>query len=280
MTTNIFPVLVLGTTEIYQTQLANQDSSLMIGGNGLLSALAVAKKAQCSLVSGVGLDIYDNLLQLKIPNLDLSGLKFYPEQKSFFYKSVLDENGSETSGTPEFNCHRQFLDTTFNDFLTCNILHCSGTDPDFYLNNLSNIDYQILSVTTIGYFLEKKPESVVKLMQKADIIFLNLDEFESLKKEMGLSNKLIIITKGANGLDVYSQNQKYSFETKEVQTKNTVNAGDVLAGSFLANLIERNLISKQDILALEQAELAQIISNSQTETQKLLQQDPYYRTLL
>ena len=268
-----FPVMIMGTTETYQTNFQGQDSRIMIGGNGLISALAVAKQVKCCLVSGIGGDIYHKIPSLNLTKkLNLDFLDISQTQTSFFYKSNLNKNGVETSGIPEFNYHQQFLEKSFKNLPDCKILHCSGTDPDFYLRNLEYIKYEILSVTTIGYFLEKKPQSVLKLMNLADVIFVNVSEFEKIKSKISLQKKLLVVTKGKDGLDIYFKNQKFSFENLEIKSENTLNAGDVMAGTFIANLIDLPFLG-----ILDEKILARIVQKSCREVVKLLNQDLYYR---
>jgi len=278
--TQIFPVLVLGTTEIYQTQTSNEgivkSSHQMIGGNGLCSALAASKSVQTALISGIGKDIIAELPQLKtVPNLNLDYIIQYPDLNSFFYKSVLDQNGVEISGEPVFNCHRDFLNSQISKAPECQILHCSGTDPDFYLNNISNLKFRFLSVAVIDYFLSKKLASVIKLMNLADIIFLNQAEYAILQDQIDFADKILIVTSGENGLNIYQNEQVFHFEAEIISTTNTVNAGDVLAGSMLASF---SLVS--DLTNISQSQYLKMVYLAKTEVKKLLQQHSFYRIKL
>jgi sugar/nucleoside kinase (ribokinase family) len=106
-----------------------------------------------------------------------------------------------------------------------------------------------LSIDTIEQFVQGNPEEVVDNLEKADLVFLNRQEYETLRENNllhRLRNKEIILKRGSEGAIYINK-----FVPEGIKGEETINisaphvdvivdksgAGDVLAGVFLALFI-------------------------------------------
>lgn len=97
---------------------------------------------------------------------------------------------------------------------------------------------------------------VNEFIKYADIIKIGKDELEFIKGK-DLSNsinelfkanlKVLLLTDGANGADVYVNNKQYHCPGYKVKTVDTTGAGDSCFGAFLACLLKNN-IKKESLL--------------------------------
>ena len=53
----------------------------------------------------------------------------------------------------------------------------------------------------------------------------------------GQKNRILIVTNGARGFEVFARNKKYSFRSEAMNPLDTVGAGDVLLTSFVVNFM-------------------------------------------
>lgn len=77
---------------------------------------------------------------------------------------------------------------------------------------------------------------------------------------MASSNKIIIITKGAEGADAYAACGKVSIQGAKVTVTDTVGAGDTVNAGVLVSLENQGLLDKQSLAAISQQQLTEAVS--------------------
>jgi sugar/nucleoside kinase (ribokinase family) len=73
------------------------------------------------------------------------------------------------------------------------------------------------------------------VFSKADVVILSEDDMRGFEYALPLmieSAKILVVTKAANGADVYAENQKQHFPSYTVIEKDATGAGDVFAAAF------------------------------------------------
>ena len=97
----------------------------------------------------------------------------------------------------------------------------------------------------------KLKNTILEFMHYADILKVSEDEIEFIT---GLSNeekaiefffrydiKYLIITRGSNGVTLYTKDQRYDIDGLKVEVKDTTGAGDAFIGAFLSKLAEDDI---------------------------------------
>jgi len=93
-----------------------------------------------------------------------------------------------------------------------------------------------VSIDTLEQYIEQWPEDVFEAMSAADIIFLNQSQKELFKKLSLLNEKRIVLKKGAEGAEYFSDDEHISVPAPKVDVIDPTGSGDVLAGAFLTLL--------------------------------------------
>jgi sugar/nucleoside kinase (ribokinase family) len=121
-------------------------------------------------------------------------------------------------------------------------------DPDLQLQVLEQMQQPKLTmVDTMNFWIESKPDSLINVIKKCDIVLLNdaearqLCNTASLQKaarellKMGVSR--VIIKKGENGCVMFSHEDFFSAPAFPLEVvKDPTGAGDTFAGGFIGYL--------------------------------------------
>jgi len=121
-------------------------------------------------------------------------------------------------------------------------------------------------------FITDKPKHLARMrrmLAMADIVKLS-DEDLNWFGETGSMNeiaqrwleagpKLMVVTKGADGLVAFSQNHSVSVPAEPVKVVDTVGAGDTINAGILASLRDQGLLTKQAIASLSEAQIVNVL---------------------
>jgi fructokinase len=124
-------------------------------------------------------------------------------------------------------------------------------------------------------FIRDKPAHLARMkrmLAMADVVKLSdedLDWFgedgatdEIAARWLTLGPKLMIVTKGADGLIAFSGNHKVTMPAPTVAVVDTVGAGDTINAGILASLRDQGRLTRAGVAALSEAEIARILAFS------------------
>jgi fructokinase len=124
-------------------------------------------------------------------------------------------------------------------------------------------------------FIKDKPSHLARMkrmLAMADIVKLSdedLDWFgeagsaeEIAQRWLSLGPRLMIVTKGADGLVAFSRSHKVSVPAKRVAVIDTVGAGDTINAGILASLRDQSVLTKAGIAALTETQITKILDLS------------------
>lgn len=77
-----------------------------------------------------------------------------------------------------------------------------------------------------------------------------------------LGPKLMVVTKGADGLVAFSRNHSVSVPAVKVKVVDTVGAGDTINAGILASLRDQGLLTKTGIASLTEANIREVLKFS------------------
>ena len=124
-------------------------------------------------------------------------------------------------------------------------------------------------------FIKDKPSHLARMKRMlayADIVKLSdedLDWFgeagttdEIAARWLGLGPKLMVVTKGGDGLLAFSKSHKVSVAAERVTVVDTVGAGDTVNAGILASLRDQGLLTKEAIPALTEDQIESVLAFS------------------
>jgi fructokinase len=124
-------------------------------------------------------------------------------------------------------------------------------------------------------FIKDKPSHLARMKRMltyADIVKLSdedLDWFgesgsmdEIAARWLDLGPKLMVVTRGGDGLIAYSKNCRVATPGEKVNVVDTVGAGDTVNASILASLRDQGLLSKQGVAGLTEDQIRTVLTFS------------------
>lgn len=124
-------------------------------------------------------------------------------------------------------------------------------------------------------FIKDKPAHIARMKRMlghADIVKLSdedLDWFgetgsteEIAARWLELGPKLMVVTKGPDGLVAFSKNHAVAVPAEKVTVVDTVGAGDTINAGILASLRDQGLLTKSAIAALTEAQIRSVLQFS------------------
>ncbi len=104
-----------------------------------------------------------------------------------------------------------------------------------------------------------------RLMALADIVKISDEDVTWMTGKKDLAGaarkwikagaKIVAITKGGDGVEVYTRNGGFGADAPKVKVADTVGAGDTFTAGFLAYLSQHKLLSKKALAAIDQQQL-------------------------
>ncbi|HEK85023.1 MAG TPA: sugar kinase, partial [Candidatus Aminicenantes bacterium] len=224
----------------------------IVGGSGTYSAVAASFFTRPGLVSVIGQDFPRLFLQiLKSRGIDLQGLKRL-KGKTFHWHGVygLDPNKRTTLKT-EMNVLGKFKPVIPESYRQAEIVFLSNLNPEIHDSILSQVPgARLVAMDTIRFWIENKPEALLKAIQKVDILFANEEESRLMAEELNLVKagrklqasgpKIIIVKKGEHGAMVFGRDFVFGVIAHPCEKViDPTGAGDAFAGAFLGYLDSR-----------------------------------------
>lgn len=242
-------VLVVGSVAFDSIENANGKAERVLGGAASYSSISASYYAKPSVVAVVGTDF---TAQDRAPfvrrKVDLSGLEV-KEGKTFHWGGSYDKdmNTAVTKFT-DLNVFENFNPKLSREQKNAKAVFLANIDPELQLSVLKQVKKpKLVTCDTMNYWISSKKETLLKVVKKIDIFFLNETEARQLtgeynlitagKKLVSLGVKYVIIKLGSNGSMLVSkkgiaQLPPYIME----HVHDTTGAGDTFGGGFTGYL--------------------------------------------
>lgn len=242
-------VLVVGSVAFDTIENANGKATHVLGGAASYSSICASYYSKPSIVAVVGTDFTE---KDKAPfvkrGVDLSGLEV-KEGKTFHWGGSYDKdfNTAVTKFT-ELNVFQDFNPVLTEEQKKSKAVFLANIDPELQLSVLKQVKKpRFVTCDTMNYWISSKKETLLKVVKKIDILFLNETEARQLTGEYNLIKagrqllakgvKYVIIKLGSNGSMLVSkkgiaQLPPYILE----HVHDTTGAGDTFGGGFTGYL--------------------------------------------
>lgn len=232
----------------------------IVGGSGTYAALAASFFTRPGLVSVVGRDFPRRFLdRLRSRKIDLAGLRVR-QGKTFHWHGRYDRDPNlRTTIKTELNVLRDFKPVLPESFRKADLVFLSNLDPeshDFILDQLAAV--KLVAMDTIRYWIENKPEALLRAIQKVDILFVNDEECRLIAQELNLVRagrklqaagpRVIVVKKGEHGAMLFGKNFVFGVVANPCErVVDPTGAGDAFAGAFLGYLDSTGRFNQREL---------------------------------
>ncbi len=232
----------------------------IVGGSGTYAAVAASLFTRPSLVSVVGQDFPKKVLGfLRLRNIDLAGLKIKKGRTLYWHGRYEQDPNLRTTVKTQLNVYKNFKPVLPEKFRQADMVFLSNLDPDshdFILSQLPSV--RLVAMDTIRFWIESKPEAILRAIQKVDILFVNDEECRLIAQEINLVRagrklqtsgpKIIVVKKGEHGAMIFGK--KFVFGVVAHPCEEVIDptgAGDCFAGAFLGYLDSVGRFTQREI---------------------------------
>lgn len=231
----------------------------IVGGSGTYCSLAASFFTQPEIVAVVGEDFPKETIEFfKNRKIDIRGLEIR-RGKTFHWEACYGDDPNQRSTIrTELNVFQDFKPLLPPDYRQADIVFLANIDPDLQDDILAQVQKpELVAMDTMNLWINTKPDSLLKVLEKVNIYFANDEEVKMLTKETNLvkaGNKilergpsLVVIKKGEHGALVLGEDFVFgvlAYPCKEVV--DPTGAGDSFAGGFLGYLDKVRVISDKN----------------------------------
>jgi sugar/nucleoside kinase (ribokinase family) len=243
-------IVVVGTVAFDTIEAPWGRADRVIGGSATYFALAASHFAPVKLVAVVGADfLAEHRVVLGDRGVDLEGLVVERSGKTFFWHGRYgeDPNERETLCT-ELNVFERFRPELPESYCSSRWLFLGNIDPDIQMNVLDQIEGRpFVGCDTMNFWIQRKPESLARLLRRVDILFVNDSEARQLsgtpnlvraaKSILEMGPRALVIKKGEHGAFLFTKEFRFyapAYPLSEVF--DPTGAGDSFAGGFMGYL--------------------------------------------
>lgn len=242
-------VLVVGSVAFDTIENANGSVQRVLGGAASYASLCASYFAKPSVVAVVGTDFSDrDRAPFVRRGVDLEGLQI-KEGKTFHWGGCYDKDfNTAVTRFTELNVFQNFNPVLTEHQKKAKAVFLANIDPELQLAVLNQVkNPKIVACDTMNYWISSKKETLLEVIKRIDVLFLNESEARQLTGEYNLIKagrllleqgvKYVVIKLGSNGAMLVSrvgiaQLPPYILE----HVHDTTGAGDTFGGGFTGYL--------------------------------------------
>ncbi|UCC41657.1 MAG: sugar kinase [Candidatus Aminicenantes bacterium] len=232
----------------------------IVGGSGTYCSLAASFFTQPMIVSVVGEDFPEEVIDLfKKRKIDTKGIEVRSGKTFHWEGRYGNDPNQRTTIRTELNVFEDFSPQLPPDYRPAELVFLANIDPDQQEEILNQAkEPKLTAMDTINLWINLKPDSLLRVLERVDMFFGNEEEIRMLSQEVNLvkaGRKLlergpsfIIIKKGEHGALVLGKEFVFgalAYPCEEVI--DPTGAGDCFAGGFLGYLDRVNSFDEKEI---------------------------------
>lgn len=237
-----------------------------LGGSAAYFSMAAQHLTDVNLVAVVGKDFSKKHIHIfQEKGIDLSGLQI-AEGETFRWTGEygFDLNEAQTIET-QLNVFQDFNPQIPKKYRYSDFVFLANIDPDLQRQVLDQVDSpKLVACDTMNYWIENKPDSLKRTIQRVDIVIINEAEARQLTQKPNLVKasreilswgpKTLIIKQGEYGVLMFSDHSAFSAPAYPLEELyDPTGAGDSFAGGvmgFISNIgkFDENNIRKGIIM--------------------------------
>ncbi len=242
-------ILVVGSVALDSVRTIHGRTGGDLGGSAVHFSLSASQFTPVRMVGVVGEDFPVRFRRLlKRRNICLEGLQIMPG-KTFHWKGKYDRDfkNAITIAT-HLNVFEHFKPRLNKDHTECGVLFLANIDPDLQWDVLRQMKKpRLVACDTMNYWITLKKKSLVRLLSRVNLLFVNEEEARQLTKEYNLIKaarlltamgpRAIVIKRGDSGAMLFYDGKVLSIPAQPVErVVDPTGAGDTFAGGFMGYL--------------------------------------------
>jgi sugar/nucleoside kinase (ribokinase family) len=242
-------VLVVGSVALDSVKTPFGEIEEALGGSATYASVSASFFDAVNLVAVVGDDFAEENVQLlKGFEIDVSGLKRQTGE-TFRWKGYYTYNLNEAITTETcLNVFADFNPILPDEYKKANHIFLANIDPELQLKVLEQIEKpEIILLDTMNFWIMNKRDSLIKTIERVDILVVNDAEARELTGEANLikaASKIrsigpgrVIIKKGEHGALMFSKDGIFSAPAYPIEDIfDPTGAGDTFAGGLIGYL--------------------------------------------
>jgi len=246
-------ILVTGSLALDTIKTDSSSVEKAVGGSVIYFSLSAQFFSDVSMVAVAGDDFpIDFLEEMSKKGIDVSNVEIKEGEKSFHWIGSYEKdfNEAETIDT-QLGVFATFDPKLSESQKTIDTLFLANIDPELQLSVIEQSSASIIGSDSMNLWINIKKESLLKVVEKSDIIFINETEARLLtgkRKIYEIGEDLLkigptaaVVKQGSYGCTLFFKDYYISYPV--FPTKNVVDptgAGDSFAGGFMGYLSSRN----------------------------------------
>jgi sugar/nucleoside kinase (ribokinase family) len=242
-------ILVVGSVALDSVETIHGKTTRALGGSAVHFSLAASQFSPVQLVGVVGEDFPAGFRRfMKRRNICLKGMEVMPG-KTFHWVGRYDRDykNAETIAT-ELNVFQHFQPKLSAEHRKCGVLFLANIDPDLQRQVLDQMAApRLVACDTMNYWISLKRPSLLKLLKKVDMLFVNEEEARQLTGEynlikaarliMKMGPRGIVVKRGDAGAMMFFKDNILSVPAHPIEkVVDPTGAGDTFAGGFMGYL--------------------------------------------
>jgi sugar/nucleoside kinase (ribokinase family) len=242
-------ILVVGSVALDSVSTIHGSTKRALGGSAVHFSLSASQFSPVKMVGVVGEDFpkkYRGYLTRR--NISLEGMEVLPG-KTFHWVGRYDRDykNAETIAT-HLNVFEQFKPKLNAEHKRCGVLFLANIDPDLQRSVLDQMGRpRLVAADTMNYWISLKKPSLLKLLKKVDMLFVNEEESRQLTGEynlikaarliMKMGPRGIVVKRGDAGAMMFFKDNVLSVPAHPIEkVVDPTGAGDTFAGGFMGYL--------------------------------------------
>lgn len=244
---------VVGSVALDSIKTPFGERKNVLGGSATYLSLAASYFSPVNLVSIVGLDFPGSYLEFfRKRNIDLGGLTISEKSRTFRWQGYYEDdlNEAHTIRT-ELNVFENFKPKIPKEYRNSDYLFLANIDPDIQSDVLHQVKAKFVICDTINYWIDKKAESLKKVLAKVDAFIINESELRQFsgesnllkgaRKVIELGPWLVVVKRGDSGATMFMDNSIFSLPAYPLETVlDPTGAGDSFGGGFIGYICQQN----------------------------------------
>ena len=242
-------ILVVGSVALDSVETIHGRTNRALGGSAVHFSLSASRFTPVRMVGVVGEDFPAPFRKfLTRRNICLEGLEVLPG-KTFHWMGKYDQDykNANTIAT-ELNVFEHFKPKLNGSHSKCGVLFLANIDPDLQHDVLNQMGKpRLVACDTMNYWISLKKPSLMKLLKKVDLLFVNEEEARQLTGEynlikaaklvMKMGPKALVVKRGDSGAILFYGSQVLSVPAQPIEkVVDPTGAGDTFAGGFMGYL--------------------------------------------
>ncbi|OGR44535.1 MAG: sugar kinase [Elusimicrobia bacterium GWA2_61_42] len=242
-------ILVVGSVALDSVKTIHGSTTKALGGSAVHFSLSASQFSPVKMLGVVGEDFpkpFRSFLSRR--NICLEGMEVLPG-KTFHWKGKYDQDfKNATTIATHLNVFEQFKPKLNADHARCGVLFLANIDPDLQREVLEQMGKpRLVACDTMNYWITLKKKSLLKLLKKVDMLFVNEEEARQLTGEynliraarliMKMGPRGIVVKRGDAGAMLFFKDNVLSVPAHPIEkVVDPTGAGDTFAGGFMGYL--------------------------------------------